>query len=93
MVGGQFVLFQICNAVPLLADIGQVEGAVVMGLGYFTSEEVRYDEKNGQNLTIGTWKYKPPSAKDIPIDFRVELLKNAPNPSGVLRSKGDWARL
>lgn len=26
--------------------------------------------------------------KDIPEDFRVTLLKNAPNPYGVLRSKG-----
>ncbi|VDH96945.1 Hypothetical predicted protein [Mytilus galloprovincialis] len=26
-------------------------------------------------------------AKDIPIDFRIQLLKNAPNPVGVLRSK------
>ena len=32
--------------------------------------------------------YKPPSSKDIPIDFRVELLRNAPNPVGVLKSKG-----
>ena len=33
-------------------------------------------------------EYKPPSAKDIPIDFRVELLKDALNPIGVLGSKG-----
>ena len=33
-------------------------------------------------------EYKPPSSKDIPIDFRVELLKDAPNPIGVLGSKG-----
>lgn len=33
-------------------------------------------------------EYKPPSSQDIPIDFRVELLKNAPNPLGILRSKG-----
>lgn len=33
-------------------------------------------------------EYKPPCSKDIPIDFRVSLLKNAPNPLGVLRSKG-----
>ena len=33
-------------------------------------------------------EYKPPSSKDIPLDFRVELLKDAPNPIGVLGSKG-----
>ena len=33
-------------------------------------------------------EYKPPSSKDIPIDLRVELLKNAPNPVGFLGSKG-----
>nr|CAD7456038.1 unnamed protein product [Timema tahoe] len=33
------------------------------------------------------YNYKPPGAKDIPIDFRIELRRNAPNPTGVLRSK------
>lgn len=32
-------------------------------------------------------EYKPPLANDIPIEFNVTLLKNAPNPLGVLRSK------
>jgi len=32
--------------------------------------------------------YLLPTNKDIPIDFRIALLKNAPNPLGVLRSKG-----
>ena len=32
-------------------------------------------------------EYKPPCSQDIPVDFRVELLKNAPNPVGVLGSK------
>lgn len=35
-------------------------------------------------------EYKPPSSKDIPIDFRVELLRDAPNPVGVLGSKGQY---
>ena len=74
----------------LIADIGQVEGAIVMGLGYYLSENQIFDPKTGENLTFGTWKYKPPLAKDIPIDFRVELLQNAPNPSGVLRSKREY---
>lgn len=36
-------------------DVGQIEGAYVMGLGYFTSEEVKYDEKSGWLLTDRTW--------------------------------------
>jgi hypothetical protein len=33
--------------------------------------------------------YKPPGVKDIPLDFRIYLRKKAPNPFGVLRSKGN----
>ena len=36
-------------------DIGQVEGAFVMGLGFYTSETVRYDEETGQKVSKGTW--------------------------------------
>ncbi|KAK3581541.1 hypothetical protein CHS0354_031882 [Potamilus streckersoni] len=68
-------------------DIGQVEGAFVMGLGYWLTEECKYDPQSGQLLTNDTWEYKPPLHKDIPIDFRVHLLPNAPNPLGVLRAK------
>ncbi|KAK9891885.1 hypothetical protein WA026_017370 [Henosepilachna vigintioctopunctata] len=67
-------------------DIGQIEGAFVQGLGYFTTEKLVLD-KDGKMLTNNTWFYKPPGAKDIPIDFRVKIPKNNPNPLGVLQSK------
>ncbi|XP_055352621.1 uncharacterized protein LOC129598648 isoform X2 [Paramacrobiotus metropolitanus] len=81
------VLYDCGESMSPLIDVGQIEGAVIMGLGYFTSEEIIFDKKTGSNLTFGTWKYKPPTTKDIPVDFRITMLKNAPNPSGVLRSK------
>ncbi|XP_013192263.2 uncharacterized protein LOC106136308 [Amyelois transitella] len=69
-------------------DVGQIEGAFIMGLGYWTHEEILYDEKTGEILTDRTWYYHVPHAKDIPIDFRVSLRRNSYNPVGVLGSKG-----
>ena len=39
-------------------DVGQVEGAFVMGLGLWLTEKFIYDTKTGQNLTNGTWVIK-----------------------------------
>ncbi|XP_034488430.1 indole-3-acetaldehyde oxidase [Drosophila innubila] len=68
-------------------DIGQIEGAFIMGLGYWTSEQIVVDKKTGECLTNRTWNYKPPGAKDIPIDLRIELLPKSPNKAGFMRSK------
>uniref|UniRef100_A0A0B7AUW5 FAD-binding PCMH-type domain-containing protein n=1 Tax=Arion vulgaris TaxID=1028688 RepID=A0A0B7AUW5_9EUPU len=68
-------------------DIGQIEGAFVMGLGAYLSENLTYDKTTGDILNDGTWEYKPPTSKDIPIDWRIHLLPDAPNPAGILSSK------
>ncbi|XP_063615205.1 uncharacterized protein LOC134788260 [Penaeus indicus] len=68
-------------------DIGQIEGAFVMGLGFCTSEKVKFNSETGEKLSNGTWEYKPPSALDIPVDLRVTILPNSSNTSGVLRAK------
>lgn len=36
-------------------DIGQVEGGFVMGLGMWTSEEIKYDPETGRILNFDTW--------------------------------------
>lgn len=68
-------------------DIGQTEGGFVMGLGNYLSEDTVFDSRTGRILSDGTWNYKPPTAKDIPIDWRVYLLPDTPNPAGIRSSK------
>ncbi|XP_026741819.1 xanthine dehydrogenase-like [Trichoplusia ni] len=68
-------------------DVGQIEGAFIMGVGLWTSEELKYDKYTGRLLTDRTWTYKPPGAKDIPVDFRIMFRRNSVNTAGVLRSK------
>ncbi|OFY96884.1 MAG: xanthine dehydrogenase molybdopterin binding subunit [Bacteroidetes bacterium RIFOXYC12_FULL_35_7] len=67
-------------------DKGQVEGAFIQGVGWVTSEEMKYDAK-GYLLNHSPDTYKIPSIQDIPADFRVELLKGYPNPNAIRKSK------
>jgi xanthine dehydrogenase/oxidase len=65
-------------------DIGQVEGGFVQGLGWTCIEELVWGDKEHQWVRPGTLHtrgpgtYKIPTANDIPMDFRVTLLKDAP---------------
>lgn len=66
-------------------DRGQVEGAVVQGIGWMTSEELIYDVE-GRLLTDSLASYKIPDGPGSP-EIDVRFLPDAAEPAGLLDAK------
>ncbi|GAB6190636.1 xanthine dehydrogenase molybdopterin binding subunit [Desulfocastanea catecholica] len=67
-------------------DLGQVEGAFIQGVGWCTTEVMKWTPQ-GHLLNHSPDTYKIPSVQDIPADFRVNLLEDAANPNTIKQSK------
>lgn len=67
-------------------DIGQVEGGFIQGVGWCTTEEIKWNAK-GQLLTHSPDTYKIPTVNDIPRVFNVKLLHDFPNEGTIRKSK------
>ena len=67
-------------------DRGQVEGAFVQGMGWLTSEELKWN-REGALMTHSASTYQIPAIGDVPPDFRVELLRDAAQPGTIHGSK------
>lgn len=68
-------------------DLGQAEGAFMIGVGHFLTEGLEYDTETGALLTFDTWEYKPPQCMDIPITWSTSFLADVENPTGFHGSK------
>lgn len=80
------VLHDVGDSLNPAIDKGQVEGAFIQGVGWCTTEEMKYNDK-GHLLNHSPDTYKIPTVQDIPDDFRVALLQNAPNNNTIRKSK------
>lgn len=80
------ILHDVGDSINPGIDLGQVEGGFIQGMGWCTTEEIKWDEK-GNLLNHSPDTYKIPSVQDIPADFRVNLLQNVPNPNAIRKSK------
>lgn len=67
-------------------DKGQIMGGFIQGVGWCTTEVVRYDIK-GNLLNCSPDTYKIPGIGDFPLVYKAELLKNANNPNAIHQSK------
>ncbi len=80
------ILHDVGNSLNSGIDLGQIEGGYVQGVGWCTTEEVKWDGA-GNLMTHSPDTYKIPSVQDIPKDFRVNLLPHVPNPHTIHQSK------
>lgn len=67
-------------------DLGQIEGALVQGLGWMAMEDVVFDE-NGRLLANTLSTYKIPDIYFAPQKIDTVLLENAAHPAGLFHSK------
>jgi xanthine dehydrogenase/oxidase len=78
------VLYDAGKSLSPLIDIGQVEGAFIIGVGHLTTEALEWDRSTGEMITFDTWEYKPPQSLDIPI---VPLPPSLPLPLSISPSR------
>ncbi len=80
------ILHDVGDSLNPQIDLGQIEGGYIQGNGWVTTEEIKWDDK-GRLMTHSPDTYKIPAVRDIPRDFRVQLLQNVPNPNTIRKSK------
>ncbi|NUM81633.1 xanthine dehydrogenase molybdopterin binding subunit [bacterium] len=80
------ILHDVGDSINPSIDIGQIEGGYIQGVGWCTTEEVKWDSQ-GRLLNHSPDTYKIPNVQDIPKDFRTALLQNVPNSNTIHSSK------
>ena len=80
------ILMDIGRSINPAIDRGQVIGGFVQGMGWATTEELRYSDA-GELLTHSPTTYKVPNVTDLPPLFAVDFLENRENSINVYGSK------
>jgi xanthine dehydrogenase large subunit len=80
------ILHDAGNSINPAIDIGQVEGAFIQGMGWLTSEELKWND-DGRLTTHAPSTYKIPTITDCPAKFNTRLFRNHNHEDTILRSK------
>jgi xanthine dehydrogenase large subunit len=77
------LLLDIGHSINPGIDRGQIVGGFIQGLGWVSTEELRYQE-DGKLLSFSPTSYKIPNVGDVPKNLRIELYAD-PSPKGSIR--------
>ena len=81
------IVMDIGKSINPAIDIGQIEGAFLQGQGWCTIEQPLISPTTGSLLTLGPGAYKIPGFRDVPVDFRIRIMKGSRNDRAVYSSK------
>lgn len=74
------------KSMNLIIDKGQIEGAVLQGIGWLTIEEIRHNKK-GEMLANSLSTYKIPDINFIPKNLEIKALETEGHENAILKSK------
>ncbi len=80
------ILHDVGNSINPALDIGQIEGAFIQGMGWLTTEDLRWHE-NGELASASPATYKIPAIGDTPAQFNVTLYDSKNPETTVFKSK------
>jgi xanthine dehydrogenase molybdopterin binding subunit/xanthine dehydrogenase small subunit len=80
------IVHDVGNSLNPGVDLGQIEGALVQGIGWLTREELLWN-KEGRMLTHSASTYQIPAISDAPIEMKVTLLPMAEQEGTIHGSK------
>ncbi|WP_028669328.1 xanthine dehydrogenase molybdopterin binding subunit [Saccharospirillum impatiens] len=80
------ILHDVGNSLNPAIDIGQIEGGFIQGMGWLTTEELKWNDE-GRLLSNSPATYKIPSIGDTPPIFNVELFDQPNREETVFKSK------
>ena len=80
------ILHDVGSSINPALDIGQIEGAFIQGMGWLTTEDLRWNEK-GELASNAPATYKIPAIGDTPAEFNVKLYDSQNPATTVFKSK------
>jgi len=80
------ILHDVGDSLNPAIDIGQIEGGFIQGMGWLTTEDLKWDD-GGRLASFGPANYKIPAIGDMPTEFNVNLYDSANPETTVFRSK------
>ncbi|MCM5682572.1 xanthine dehydrogenase molybdopterin binding subunit [Schlegelella sp. S2-27] len=80
------ILHDVGRSLNPAIDIGQIEGGFVQGMGWLTTEELKWNA-DGKLATHAPSTYKIPTAGDVPRHFKVALWPEPNREDNVFGSK------